>query len=71
MCKLCLNVLPGDGASSSNPKSLLSFTPSGVSLTAYHSQYPRDRAIKAYRGRVRLYCKQGKSFNKAQRLALC
>ncbi len=37
----------------------------------YHARILHDRAVKAYRGHVRLYREQGKCFDEAQRLALC
>ncbi len=37
----------------------------------YHARILHDRAVKAYRGRIRGYREQGKSFDEAQRLALC
>jgi len=36
----------------------------------YHPVYQHDRAVKAYRARVRFYRKLGKSYHEAQRLAL-
>lgn len=36
----------------------------------YHAYILHDRAVKAYRARVRLYREQGKSYDEAQRLAL-
>lgn len=37
----------------------------------YHPHYPHDRAIKAYRAKVRMHRKQGRNLAEAQRLALC
>jgi hypothetical protein len=36
----------------------------------YHACILHDRAVKAFRGRIRVYQEQGKSYNEAQRLAL-
>jgi hypothetical protein len=36
----------------------------------YHPVYQHDRAVKAYRTRVRVYREQGKSYDEAQQLAL-
>jgi hypothetical protein len=37
----------------------------------YHAYFLHRRTMKAYRGRVRGYREQGKSYDEAQRLALC
>jgi len=37
----------------------------------YHSHILHDRVVKAFRARMRVYREQGKSYNEAQRLALC
>lgn len=37
----------------------------------YHSHILHDRAVKAYRSQVQFYREQGKSYDEAQRLALC
>ncbi len=37
----------------------------------YHAYFLHRRVVKAYRARVRVYKEQGKSYDEAQRLALC
>jgi hypothetical protein len=54
---------------------LLSFLPLDAQQSwprygLYHAGLPHDRAVKAYRARVRTYRELGKSFEEAQRLAL-